>query len=121
MKEKNKEYIAKIDAGMTYEEVRELAKSNGVKDKELAFLMRELDGVILQRDEDKADQQQAKEWIWVGLSFCLIAMIMLLYSFFDPESFYIYIVYGLFGGGALVFFAGWKKRNGQNNSKDEDA
>lgn len=110
MNEKKEAYLAKIEAGMSYDQLRVLAKSDGIKNEELVRLMRELDDVLLQKNEKKAIQEQGKEWMWVGISFCLIAMIMLLYSFFDPESVYVYIVYAVFFGGILVFFTGWQKR-----------
>lgn len=105
-----KTYIPHIEAGMSYEEIKSLAIENGVSSEELSVLMRELDRYILERDEVQADRRQAKESIWIGIAFCLIAGMMSLYAFLDSDGHYIYIVYFIFGGGALIFYNGWQKK-----------
>ena len=95
---------------MKYEEIRALAIQNGVNSKELSALMRELDRYILARDEASADRGQAKESMWIGLAFCIIAFMMSLYALFDSEGHYIYIVYFIFAGGALIFYNGLQKK-----------
>lgn len=120
MKEEYKVYVDHVQKGMDYEEIRTLAKLNGLKKEELTGLMRTLDDLILQRDEEKATQRQGQEWMWIGIGFCLIAAIMVLYSFFDPDSFYIYLVYGIFIGGFLVFWTGWQTKRNANQPEEED-
>ncbi|WP_264790452.1 hypothetical protein [Aureispira anguillae] len=104
------DYIKHINDGMTYEEVKKMVQLDGLNQEDLSSLMKELDDLILQRNEEKEIQKQAREWMWVGIGFCLIAIVMFLYSFFDPESVYIYLVYAIFMGGMLVFWAGKQKR-----------
>lgn len=110
MNNRHNNYLDYIQQGKTYEEIRALAKKEGLEGAALSQLMRELDGRILKENEKRALKKQAQEWMWVGLAFCLIASIMFLYSFFDPESVYIYLVYGIFMGGVLVFLGGWQRR-----------
>ena len=102
-------YMPQIEAGMSYEEIRTLAIKDGLKGKELSALMRELDRHILARDETYADRRQAKEGMWIGIAFCVIAGMMSLYALFDSEGHYIYIVYAIFGGGVLIFYNGLQK------------
>ena len=66
------------------------------------------DDVVLAKGEEKASKSHALEWMFVGASLSLIAALMMLYSFIDSESYYIYIVYGCFLGGAFIFLTGWK-------------
>lgn len=113
-------YIPYVEAGMSYEEIRALAIKNGLDSKELSALMRELDRYILEREEAHASRRQAKEIMWIGLAFCLIAGMMSLYALFDSEGHYIYIVYFIFGGGALIFYNGWQQKKYLNEEKEED-
>jgi len=109
MKEHTDRYIPEIEAGMSYEAIRDLAIKNGLRGKELKSLMRTLDRYILERDEAYAERRKAKESMWIGIAFCVIAGMMSLYALFNPEGHYIYIVYCIFGGGALIFYNGWQK------------
>jgi hypothetical protein len=120
MKEHTEIYIPHIEAGMSYEEVRALAIQNGVKTKELSVLMRELDRYILARDEVSADRRQAKEFMWIGIAFCVIASMMSLYALFDSEGHYIYIVYFIFAGGVLIFYNGLQKKKYLEKEVEED-
>ncbi len=104
-------YRSYVEAGQSYDEIRALAIKNGIKGDELILLMRDLDPYILERDEQKAIQRQAREMIWIGIAFCLIAGMMSLYSLINDEGHYIYLVYFIFLGGALIFYNGWKKKN----------
>jgi len=110
MNEVLKIYLSHIEKGMGYEEIRALAIKNGIRDQELSVLMRELDRCILERDEISANRRQAKEIMWIGLAICLIAGMMSLYTLFDSEGHYIYIIYFIFGGGVLIFYNGWQKK-----------
>lgn len=108
--EHTKNYIPHIEAGMNYEAIKALAIKNGVPSKELSALMRELDRYILERDETQANRRQAKESMWIGIAFCVIAAMMSLYALLDTEGHYIYLVYFIFAGGILIFYNGWQKK-----------
>jgi len=119
MKEHTDRYILQIEAGMSYEAIRALAIKNGLRGKELNVLMRELDRHILERDEAYAERRQAKESMWIGIAFCVIAGMMSLYALFDSEGHYIYIVYCIFGGGALIFYNGLQKITYLRSEREE--
>lgn len=117
-------YIPHVEGGMSYEKIKALAIDHGISGSELSALMRELDRYILERDEAFADRRQAKESMWIGIAICVIAGMMSLYTLFDQEGHYIYIVYSIFGGGVVIFYNGFQKkkyldkeRSAQINSK----
>ena len=107
-------YIELAQKGMSYEEIKALAQANGIPKELLSELMRQVDDVVLAKGEEKASKSHALEWMFVGASLSLIAALMMLYSFIDSESYYIYIVYGCFLGGAFIFLTGWKWKKGSD-------
>lgn len=110
MKKDKEEYIKMAKMGIAYDEIRDVVKADGWPEEEVYWLMREIDDIILERVEEKAAQGNAREWMLVGACIFWVCLIMLLYSFKDPTSHYIYLVYfGLFGGG-MIFLAGRRMR-----------
>ena len=110
-KKDNHYYIALAEEGASYDDIRARATSNGIKGSALRQLMREVDDIVLQKGEETLTKSYAVEWMVAGGCIFLISLVMLLYSFINKESHYIYLVYGGLIGGGLVFVAG------KNNAK----
>jgi hypothetical protein len=110
MKKEDNYYIELAEKGMSYDDIKSEAKKDGIQNDGLRSLMRHVDDTILQKGEDQASKNHAIEWMCVGAAISLICCLMTIYSFIDPESHYIYIVYAGFFGGTMIFMAGWRQK-----------
>lgn len=110
MKKEEDYYMELAEKGGSYDDIKSEAKKNGLQGDDLRLLMRCVDDVILQKEEEKASKSHATEWMLVGAAISVICCLMTVYSFIDPSSHYIYLPYGGFFGGTMIFMAGWRQK-----------
>jgi len=110
MKKQDNYYMELAEKGSSYDEIKSEAKKNGIQGDNLRLLMRRADDIILQKEEKKASKSHATEWMLVGAAISVICCLMTVYTFIDPTSHYVYLPYGGFFGGVMIFVAGWQQR-----------
>lgn len=107
-KSKNNEaYFLKLaEEGMSYEKIRTRAKSQGVKGEDLRDLMREIDNIVLEKQENQMNKSYATEWMLAGACMFLISAVMFYNAFATGSGMFVYMAVGCLSGGITVFITG---------------